>query len=469
MVGIGGYGMRGLARLFAGMGRRVSGSDAMDNPSLAMLRAEGIDCRIGEGCALCLPDDAAFVVYSAAVPPDHPERVAARERDLPCFKYAEALGVFCRRRHVIACAGTHGKSTCAAMMAFLLKQAGVDAGYLVGADPADGMSGFSRNARLGDPMVLEACEYDRSFLNLHPKAALITNVELEHVDCFPSEDSLREAFQAFIQGMPAGGVVVLPEEARRFLRLDGQSALRVVTFGDGGHWTMGDRETGPAGQRFVLHGPEGRPYRLTCPLPGRHNAENMAGVFVLARILFGGRRIGRALQGMYRYKGLARRLEVKFRGRRVVIDDYAHHPTEVRAVLSALRESFPGVRRWTAVFQPHQIRRLRTFTQEFVSALSLGDAVTVTPVFAARERDADPAREARAFLDCLHKADVPGTFCPDLAAARAHLTQTTRSGDGVVCLGAGDITQLAVSLAGDFAAVEDNHGQEKISKKVQEN
>jgi UDP-N-acetylmuramate--alanine ligase len=451
MVGIGGYGMRGLARLFARDGRRVTGSDAAAGPVLARLGREGIACTAEPD----LPQEAAFVVYSAAVPAEAPALQSAAARGLPCYKYAAALGRYCRGRRVIACAGTHGKSTSTAIMAWLLRRAGLDAGFVVGAEPAPGMTELPANARPGDPMVIEACEYDRSFLHFRPHAALITNVEREHVDCFPTEAELLAAFSDFVGRVEPGGVLAVPAELVPRLPAARRSDIRLVTFGRKGQW-RGEAVNETNGvRRLRIAAPGGMRFTVRCALPGAHNIANVTAVVALAATLFGVDRIAAAGRDLAGFRGLRRRFEVVWNGRTVIIDDYAHHPTEIAVTIRAVRERFPGARRTIAVFQPHQRRRLEALAADFARSLRGADRVLVTPVFAAREGAQQRGAASASFV---RRLGAQAAYCSDFETARRELLALLEPRDVVLCLGAGDITDFATEISRAVALRENGHG-----------
>ncbi len=455
LIGVAGYGMRGLARLLLGEGRAVSGTDAVPGPATAALVREGLQWTGGAG----VPAEAALVVYSSAVAPEHAELRDARARGLPCLKYAAALGGFCADRTVLACAGTHGKSTSTALLALLLRHAGIDAGYLVGADPPPGLDGFPSNARLGDPMVLEACEYDCSFLQFRPRGAVITNAEKEHVDCFPTEAALLDAFGRFAAGIePCGALAAPPAVAARLSGVTAP-AVRVVTFGPGGMWRVAARRAQGDGQDVRLCGPRGEEIEVRLSIPGEHNALNAAGVVALACELYGREACARGAAALHRFRGMRRRFEVLRRGRVTYVDDYAHHPTEVRATLETARERFPDAARLIAVFQPHQVTRLETFKEEFAAALGAADRTVVLPVFAAREDGAAKVAASAAFADLMARRGAVAEFCADFDAAGRRLEGLCRRGDVVVFMGAGDITDFAAAMATGTRQAEDD-GQE---------
>jgi len=446
MVGVAGYGMRGLARLLASNGWSVSGSDSAGGEVFESLRSAGVECY-QDHRELNVASDVRCIVYSAAVPASNPELAAARERGIPCLKYAEALAVYCRSREVLAVAGTHGKSTTTAMVAYLLRCAGMQAGFLVGADPAPGMAGFESNAAPGDPMALEACEYDRSFLNLNPRCCIITNVEKEHVDCFATRRALLEAFGTFVGRVKQPGLVVLPAALEKELAGYVPDGVRLVTFGPGGAWRP-LRCAVRGGMRYIqLRGPHGESIEIKSGLPGSHNVLNATAAFALIAEYCGLAAATHAASCFTRFRGLRRRFEVLSSRGPVIIDDYAHHPTELNATLKAVGERFPG-RRVITVFEPHQQRRLSAFSGRFRKVLRRADLVLVVPVFAAREERGDPVEAGRRFAEALARDGTAVVFCANWLEALETVNREARSEDVVLCAGAGNVTHLAARLAG---------------------
>ena len=452
LIGVAGYGMRGLARLLLGEGRAVSGTDAARGPATDALVRAGLRWTGAEG----VPRPAAFVVHSAAVAPEHAELREARARGLPCLTYAAALGAFCAARTVLACVGTHGQSTSTALLALLLRGGGMDAGWLIGADPPPGLDALPASARAGDPMAVEACEYNSSFLQFRPRGAVVTNVEKEHVDCFPTEAALLEAFERFTAGIEERGALAAPPAVAARLRGAAAPGVRVVTFGPGGMWRVASRRAREEGQDVRLRGPSGEELEVRLSMPGEHNALNAAGVVALACELYGREACARGAAALSGFRGMRRRFEVLLRGPVTYVDDYAHHPTEVRATVAAARERFPLAARLIVVFQPHQTARLAAFREEFAAALGAADLTLVVPVFAARENGAAGAAAAAAFAGLMTRRGAAAEFCADFDAAGRALDGACRRGDVVVCMGAGDITDFAAARAAAALQAEDD-------------
>jgi UDP-N-acetylmuramate--alanine ligase len=426
LVGIGGAGMSGYALVCAQLGATVSGSDRADSPVLARLRAAGIDAHAGHDAANV--PDGADVVLSSAVPADNPERVAALERGLRVMSRADLLAELTALRQVIAVAGAHGKTTTTSMAAHILLGCGLDPGYLIGGS----LSTTGTNAAWGTGswLVVEADESDRSMLRLHVDVAVLTNVELDHHTAYGSLEELRGAFRAFLAGAPQAVVWDRPD----LLALrDGA----VVPF------EPADVELADGGSRFSWRGHE-----VVLRVPGLHNARNAAGALEAAALA--GADPSAAAAALADFGGAGRRFERVgvTAGGAVVIDDYAHHPTEVAATIDAAR-TLAGARRVWAVFQPHLFSRTVLLAREFGAALSRADAVAVLDVYPARERAEDfPGVTGRLLAETTADAAAgrPVYWLPGFADALRVLPPRLRGGDVVLVLGAGDVDRLGREL-----------------------
>jgi UDP-N-acetylmuramate--alanine ligase len=422
-IGIGGAGMSGLALVCHGLGAAVSGSDRADSSYMEGLRDAGLEPVVGHDAAN-LPEGAEVVV-STAIAADNPELALAHERGAEPIHRGALLAELCAEKRLIAVAGTHGKTTTAAMLAWALRALGADPAFFVGGEvPGLGPNGALANAGWGEGewVVAEADESDASFLELKPEIAVVTNVEMDHHSRWGSLAELRGAFREFVAS--AGGVAIPAGGSLADLAAD----KRVTDF---------DADTpGPAD--------------LPLSVPGRHNLLNARAA--LAALELAGFEVDRAAAALADFPGVRRRLEQK--GRRNdarVYDDYAHHPTEVRAALSALREM--GPKRLIAAFQPHLYSRTKAFAEQFGAALALADEVAVLDVYPARE---EPVGElagvsgldvARAVADRIGGKRVLWT--PTLEAAQAALARRVAAGDVLVTIGAGDVFRLAEALVED--------------------
>jgi UDP-N-acetylmuramate--alanine ligase len=444
-VGIGGAGMVGLARILMAQGCRVSGSDRSDAPVLATLRGLGATVHVGHDAAYV--GDAALVVISAAIRDDNAEVAVARERGIPVIKRAALLGALANARRCIAVAGTHGKSTTSGMIAYILSTLGYDPLFVIGAEVRD--LGTSARNGAGPLAVVEADEYDYSFLHLTPDVAVVTNIEYDHPDIFPDAGSYISAFVAFASQIRTGGTLITngDEDVALALSDDRSEGLSVETVGmsDGAAW----RITCAADGTICLLRRGQAIGSVTLAVAGTHNARNAA--MSVAACAAAGIDPREALRTVAAYQGVGRRFEVVGEADGVtVIDDYAHHPTEVRATLAAARSRYPG-RRIVAVFQPHTFSRAALYAREFAAALSDADLAVVTDIYAAREPDTGVIH-ARTIAGAI--AGGRGVYGGDLSATVAQLMGRLQPGDVVLTLGAGDITTVGpaiVRLCGDRA------------------
>lgn len=429
-IGIGGAGMSGLALVCARLGAAVTGSDRADSSYMERLRAAGLEPVVGHDAAN-LPEGAEVVV-STAIGADNPELALARERGVEPIHRGALLAELCAEKRLIAIAGTHGKTTTTAMVVWALRATGADPAFFVGGEvPGLGEGGAAANAGWGEGewVVAEADESDASFLELRPEIAVVTNVEMDHHARWGSVSELHDAFKRFCA--PAEGVV-LPADGS----LDDLA-------GDAARLGFGLDAPGPAGLELIV--------------PGGHNQLNARAA--LAAIELAGLDLAGAAKALIRFPGVRRRLEQKGLGKSSchmvpVYDDYAHHPTEVRAALLALREFEPGL--LLAVFQPHLYSRTKAFAEEFGAALSLADEVVVLDVYPAREEPVGDLAGVSGLMVARAAADRMGGravwWLPEIETARRALAARLDrpggpSGDWiVVTIGAGDVFRLGEEL-----------------------
>lgn len=438
-VGIGGVGVSGLARMLRARGYQISGSDLRGSELTAELQAAGIQVDLGHA-----PEHvtgAQLVVTTAAAPADNPELLEAARQGIPVVKRAAVLGLLANDAICLAVAGTHGKSTTSGMAAVALEHAGLDPSFAVGAMVRE----LGTNARLGSGahFVVEADEYDHSFLWLRPDVAIVTSLELDHPDIFPDEAAYMAAFTEFARGIKPHGVLIVNADdpgAAQLGELVAQSGgAHVVSYGIArGDW----RIQRISANLSAVVSPTGRRLRLRLAVPGRHNQLNALAVLAAAEPL--GVAPGELLAGLEHFGGVGRRFDVLMDSPALtVIDDYAHHPTEVRATLAAARERYPQ-RRIMAIFQPHTYSRTLALAADFAAALSEADEVILTAIYASRETETLGITSA-AIADHMTVLPVLAGDPDDAAAlARARL----RRGDVVLVMGAGDITETAALLAG---------------------
>jgi UDP-N-acetylmuramate--alanine ligase len=440
IIGIGGIGTSALARVLARWGYRVTGSDAAASPLTAALVAEGIGVTIGHEAASVAGAD--LVVYSAAVRDINPELAAARAAGTPTVKRAALLGLIANARDGLAVAGTHGKSTTSAMLAKICSDAGCDPSFFVGAILQD----FGTNARPGggDLVVVEADEYDRSFLQLFPRVAIVTNIEHDHPDIYPTYASMREAYLTFLaQVRPGGTIIISADDPGCGEILPDLAVAAGVTIQTYGRAASADWRIVAAGAGDTVLRAGEAVATLALGVPGEHNRRNaLAALAAAAAVGIAPEVSAGSLGG---FSGTGRRFELKGEARGItVIDDYAHHPTEVAVNLRAARERFPGRPLW-AVFQPHTYSRTRLLLTEFAEALAAADRVVLLDIYAARETDTLGV-SADDLLALLPARGTPLRAARPADAA-AILLAAWRAGDlttGAVVLtfGAGDVTEI---------------------------
>ncbi|MFN3516734.1 MAG: UDP-N-acetylmuramate--L-alanine ligase [Novosphingobium sp.] len=448
-VGIGGIGMSGIAEVMHNLGYRVQGSDIAEGYVVEGLRARGIKVMIGHAAENV--GDAAVIVTSTAVKRDNPEVVEALEKRIPVVRRAEMLAELMRLKRTVAVAGTHGKTTTTSMVAALLDAGGVDPTVINGGI----INSYGSNARLGasDWMVVEADESDGSFLRLDGTIAVVTNIDPEHLDHYGSFDAIKDAFVEFIENVPFYGCAVLcidhPEVQAIIPKVRDR---RVVTYGFSAQADVRGENVAsfPGGNRFdaVLRQRDGSVRRIEgieLPMPGRHNVQNaLAAVGVAAEM---GVPDDLIRTGFAKFGGVKRRFtKVGEVDGATIIDDYGHHPVEIRAVLAAAREGV-GTGRVIAVVQPHRFTRLRDHMEDFQAAFNDADVVYAAPVYPAGEApiagvDADVLVEGIKARGHRSAHTIAGAD-----ALASVLAESIEPGDMVVCLGAGDITKWAGGLA----------------------
>jgi UDP-N-acetylmuramate--alanine ligase len=399
-IGVGGIGVSALARLFLAEGKKVTGSDRAPSLITAELSKLGVEIRTGVG-------EADLVIYTIAVPSDHPELLEARQRHLPTLSYPEALGELSREKYTIAVAGTHGKTTTTAMIAEVLIRAGLDPTVIVGslftppnqaaASPTNFIAGRSKY------FVVEACEYRRSFLHLSPQVLVITNIDADHLDYYRDLADIQSAFAALVAKVPPDGAVITAKEYE-------QISLPI-----------------------------------TLRVPGRHNQQNAQAAIAVAKTLGLSEVVAR--QHLANFRGTWRRFELKGETSTgaLVYDDYAHHPAEISATLQGARELYPE-RPIIAVFQPHLYSRTKQLLADFAAALSGADEVVLLPIYAARE-PFDPRVSSELLATAIGEKGTAVRTLPDFVAARDYLLGLPASRPPLlIIMGAGDITELAGTL-----------------------
>ncbi len=452
LIGIGGSGLSAIARLLQESGYEVTGSDQVMSPFARDLQTTGV--KVYNGHAAENISGADWVVKSSAVPDDNVEVQAARQRGIPVFKRADFLGKLMADKLGIAVAGTHGKTTTTAMLAWALSVLGRDPSFIVGGT----LNNYGVNARAGkgNTFVIEADEYDRMFLGLKPRIEVITNVEHDHPDTYPRLQDMMKAFEQFVELLPGDGTLVASAEdegSAHMLATARKNGRNVVAYSLQGemtinspHW-MQAQNAGPnerGGFSFNaltnLARTEDAPVHVELQVPGEHNVRNALAALSVMAVM--GLSLRNAAAALGEFRGAGRRFQVLGEKHGIqVIDDYAHHPTEIRATLAAARARFPGRRIW-AVWQPHTYSRTQALFYEFTRAFGDADQVLVTEVY--------PSREPK---QSFSSAEVVSAMAHSSARYSGTLEETTRyllehlqAGDVLLVLSAGDADQVSANV-----------------------
>jgi UDP-N-acetylmuramate--alanine ligase len=454
-VGIGGIGMSGIAEVLVNLGYTVTGSDVADSANVKRLRDKGVKVAIGHKAENI--DGADVIVVSTAIKRDNPELVASRAKRLPVVRRAEMLAELMRLKSCIAVTGTHGKTTTTSLVASLLDAGGFDPTVINGGI----INAYGTNAHLGggDWMVVEADESDGTFLKLPADIAIVTNIDPEHLDHFRTFEAVQDAFRAFVENVPFYGFAVMCTDHPVVQTLVGKlEDRRILTYGENPQADVRlsdiDHLNGESQFSIVFRDRAGKTAhtiaKLTLPMPGRHNALNATAAVAVAHALgIKAEVIRKALAG---FDGVNRRFtRIGEWNGVVVIDDYAHHPVEISAVLRAARESAKG--KVIAVMQPHRYTRLHDLFEQFCACFNDADAVIIAPVYPAGEQPI-PGADRDALVTGLrargHKQAMPLEGPEKLAPLIKNLA---KPGDYVICLGAGSITQWAYALPAELKAL----------------
>ena len=458
-IGIGGTGLSAIATVLLQRGYTVSGSDRQASPATQRLQEAGVTIFTAHR-----PENvigAQLVIRSSAITDENVEVVAARSAGIPVFKRVDYLEQFTAGQLPLAVAGTHGKTTTTALVAWLLTVIGKDPSYVIG--------GVSKNlagnahAGAGPHFVIEADEYDHMFLGLRPWIAVVTNVEHDHPDCYPTPRDFEQAFEAFIDRILPGGTLLACKDdpgAASMLAYAAGRGQRSVSYslkdGSAGYYAGNVAQTSSSGFSFDLYrsgqkaaGP------IQLQVPGLHNVSNALAALAVVDLL--GLPLADAAQACADFQGTGRRFELRGEINGVaVIDDYAHHPTEIRATLAAARDRFPGRRLW-AVWQPHTYSRTRTLQDQFIGAFQDADRVVITEIFAAREAAPLDGYSSSQIANAIARLPQfkPGTvyFEPTLAGAGELLLSHVQPGDVVLVLSAGDADQISAQLLKGLATM----------------
>jgi UDP-N-acetylmuramate--alanine ligase len=434
LVGIGGFGLSAIARVLLGRGYRVSGSDEQMSEITSDLKSAGAEINHGHRSEIAGTVD--IVLVSSAISQDNPEVVAARAADIPVLKRSEFIGLLMANDTGIAVAGTHGKTTTTGMISQILVQGKLDPSVIVGGVlPFLGSNG---RAGSGEYFLVEADEYDHMFLGLDPQISVITNVEYDHPDLFPTISDYRQAFKEFIAIHRGGSLLVVGVDDQSLLELVNETAgqdVRIVTYGlDRGDWRALEPKTNQfGGTDFVVHKSDQIFGLFRLRIPGWHNVQNALAAIAVAASLGLDYHIIR--EALAQFGGVNRRFQVIGEvGPVTIVDDYAHHPREIIVTLAAARQRFPGRRIW-AVWQPHTYSRIKSLDQEFSSAFSDADRVIVMPIYESRESD-DLGLTGPEIVDSLDHKNA--SYQPTAESTSNYILDRILPGDVVITLTAGD-------------------------------
>jgi UDP-N-acetylmuramate--alanine ligase len=450
-IGVGGSGMSGLAGMLLDAGAIVSGSEPKPGPITVELLRKGAKIsrdQLGE----LLDSKIDLVVRTAAVPDKNREMVAASTLGLKTVKYAQMLGMVMRERFGVAVAGTHGKSTTSAMISFALAQCGVDPSFVIGGTVPQ-LGGGSHSGG-GNVFVAEACEFDRSFHNLHPRVAIITNIERDHLDYYRDIDEIIESFRDFARRVPRDGLIIANGRDRQVAQaISGLSAsIQTVALKENFIWStrvLGVDNGCYRGEVSYRGQPVGT---LRLSIAGEHNLLNAT--MAAAACTACGISAGDAIDALGRFEGVDRRMTVmgRYHGA-TVVDDYGHHPTEIRTTLKALRERFDP-RRLICVFQPHQHSRTRSLLEDFAASFVQADETIVPDIYFVRDSDAE--RHSVTAADLVERIKINGQKAIHLASFDRiveYLKENTREDDLIVTMGAGNIWEIGRVLTSDCKEV----------------
>lgn len=448
-IGVGGAGMSGIAAVLADGGAAVSGSDLRESRYTSVLREHGVAVSIGHAAEnLGEPE---VVVVSTAVPETNPELVAARTAGIPVWPRARMLAHVVSDKRTIAVAGTHGKTSTSSMVAAMLEGMGLDPTFLIGGE----VGGFGSNARsgAGEFAVIEADESDGSFVHLDPTVAVLTNVEADHLDHYASLSEIEAAFAAFLGKVRPDGVLVVCADDERALALANAAGHRVVTYGSAPdadvRYENISRAEGAPGTEFDVV-VDGTRHRAHVSLPGHHMVSNATAAVAVAVALK--LAVGDAARALAGFSGVRRRFEVIGCARGVtVVDDYAHHPTEVRATVSAARGL--GYRDVIVLFQPHRYSRTEALAEDFGVAFDEADRVVLLDVYSAGEVPI-PGITGKTLVDSVLDADhrTRVTYLPHRPDVVTYVVSVAREGDLVMTMGAGDVTALGPEIVRELEA-----------------
>ena len=449
-IGIGGISMSGLAQILIKEGFKISGSDSKESAMTRALESQQVKINYGQRAEnISSADKIDVVVYTAAVHPDNPEFAAAKEAGIPMLTRAELLGQIMKQYALpVAISGTHGKTTTTSMVSKILLEADTDPTLSIGGVFKD----IGGNIRVGQSeyFVTEACEYTNSFLSFFPKISVISNIDADHLDFFKDLDDIRHSFRKFAELLPADGTLVISGDIENVDEITHDLPCTIVTYGSSDKFDyyptdiVYDQHGNPS---FTAHLPNGKELKIKLAVPGIHNVYNALAAIAVSTVL--NIEDEHIISGLSLFGGTSRRFEYKGEiGGVTIIDDYAHHPTEIKATLTAA-QNYPHEKIW-CVFQPHTYTRTKALLDEFAEALSLADHVVLADIYAAREKD-DLGISSRTLADKIVSLGHECNYFPTLSnfnEIEKFLLQNCTKGDLLITMGAGDVVKIGDELLG---------------------
>ncbi len=441
LIGIGGISMSGIASYLLHNGYRVSGSDIKDNHLLEKLRQEGAEVYIGHSAANI--EDVDYVVVSSAIPEENVEFEYARKQALPVLKRAELIAGFMDEKKGIAISGTHGKTTTTSMLSMILNKAETSPTVMLGGE----LSNIGGNLQIGtgEYFLAEADESDGSLLYFNPLLVIVTNIELDHLDYYDSQVKLLNTFQKFINNIPENGQAVLCAEDENIQKLIASGDERIMTYGfTKGNIRARDINLLPFGSYFTVEYNGNKLGTINLRIPGKHNILNA--LATIGASMYLGLSFTDIQKALKSYSGVKRRFEKKgLIGDILVVDDYAHHPTEIKAVLQAARKT--GYERIIAVFQPHRYSRTKHLLEEFSKAFDLADHLIITDIYSAGEKPIKGVNAKKLFdKTAKNNRDIKIDYIKKLADVTQYLQQIIKPKDLILTIGAGDVYKVGEML-----------------------
>lgn len=443
-MGIGGISMSGLAEILLSEGFTVSGSDSKASPLTKRLEELGAKVSYGQRAAN-ITDDIELMVYTAAISADNPEFMEVQARNIPMLTRAQLLGQLMRNyKTPIAISGTHGKTTTTSMVSEILISENLDPTLSIGGI----LKSIGGNFKIGksDYFVTEACEYTNSYLEFFPKISLILNVEADHMDFFKDLDDIRSSFRRFAALLPEDGTLIINSDIEKLSEITADTKASIITYGKSGDYYPSDISFDENGRgQFVLNRKGRGTVNVSLGVVGLHNVYNACAAFALADLL--GVDEATTVKALANFSGTDRRFELKGRlGGITIIDDYAHHPTEIAATLNAAK-NYPHDR-MTVVFQPHTYTRTKAFLDDFAEALSIANRVILTDIYAAREKNTIGIT-SKDLLVKLEEKNVDALYYPTFDEIENFLLENSSTGDLLITMGAGDVVKIGEHLLGN--------------------